>query len=63
MTNVTPEIIEKAKSAKSAEELLALAKANGVELTEEGVYEFTFLAIDETGNMSRVTMKTYAEGE
>lgn len=34
-----------------------------VELTEEGVYEFTFLAIDETGNMSRVTMKTYAEGE
>jgi len=34
-----------------------------VELTEEGVYEFTFLAIDETGNMSRITMKTYAEGE
>lgn len=33
-----------------------------VELTEEGVYEITFLAIDEIGNMSRITMKTYAEG-
>ena len=31
----TPELIEKAKSAKSPEELFALAKENGVELTEE----------------------------
>ena len=31
----TPELIEKAKSAKTPEELLALAKENGVELTEE----------------------------
>jgi hypothetical protein len=35
MKNLTPEIISKAKAAKSAEELLALAKANNVELTEE----------------------------
>ena len=35
MKNLTPELIEKAKAAKSAEELLALAKENGVELTEE----------------------------
>jgi ribosomal protein S27E len=35
MKNLTPELIAKAKAAKSAEELLALAKANNVELTEE----------------------------
>ena len=31
----TPELIEKAKSAKTPEELMALAKENGMELTEE----------------------------
>ena len=35
MKNLTPELIAKAKTAESAEELLALAKANNVELTEE----------------------------
>ena len=35
MKSLTPELIEKAKAAKSAEELLALAKENNVELTEE----------------------------
>ena len=34
MKNLTPELIEKAKNAKSAEELLELAKANNVEITE-----------------------------
>ena len=34
MKNLTPELIAKAKAAKSAEELWELAKANGVELTE-----------------------------
>ena len=34
MKNVSPELIAKAKAAKSAEELLELAKANNVELTE-----------------------------
>ena len=33
MTNFTPEMIEKAKTAKSAEELLEIAKAGGVEMT------------------------------
>ena len=32
MTNLTPEMIEKAKAAKSAEELLAIAKAEGIEM-------------------------------
>ena len=35
MTNFTPELIEKAKAAKNAEELLELAKANGVEMTAD----------------------------
>ena len=35
MTNFPPELIEKAKTAKSAEELLALAKAAGVEITAD----------------------------
>ena len=35
MKNLTPEMIEKAKIAKSAEELLALAKENNVEMTAD----------------------------
>ena len=35
MTNFSEELIEKAKQAKSVEELLALAKENGMEMTEE----------------------------
>ena len=35
MKNLTPEMIEKAKAAKTAEELLELAKANGVEMTAD----------------------------
>ena len=35
MNNLTPELIAKAKAATSAEELLELAKKNGVELSEE----------------------------
>ena len=35
MKNLHPELIAKAKEAKNAEELLALAKENNVELTEQ----------------------------
>lgn len=35
MENLTQELIEKAKQAKSAEEILALAKENGIKMTEE----------------------------
>ena len=35
MINLTPEMIEKAKTAKSAEELLEIAKANNIEMTED----------------------------
>ena len=35
MINLTPEMIEKAKTAKTVEELLAIAKENGVEMTAD----------------------------
>ena len=35
MKNLTPEMIEKVKAAKSAEELLEVAKAGGVEMTAD----------------------------
>ena len=35
MMNFNAEMIEKAKAAKSAEELLEIAKANGVEMTAD----------------------------
>lgn len=34
-SKIRPELLEKAKQAKSAEELLTLAKENDIELTEE----------------------------
>ncbi len=41
---LTPEVLEKAKLAKSAEELIALAKENGAEITaEEANTYFTHL--------------------
>ncbi|MBQ2986753.1 MAG: hypothetical protein IJE23_04650 [Tyzzerella sp.] len=42
---------------------IVTAESKFVELTEEGVYEITFLAVDEAGNVGRLTVKTYAEGE
>ena len=35
MININAEMIKKAKTAKSADELLKIAKANGVEMTED----------------------------
>ena len=35
MVNMNPELMKKAKAAQSAEELLTLAKENGMELTKE----------------------------
>ena len=45
------ELLEKAKSAKNAEELLELAKAEGVELTEEGAAEY-FESLHKTGELA-----------
>ncbi|MDE5753182.1 MAG: hypothetical protein K2H89_01350 [Oscillospiraceae bacterium] len=37
---LTPELIEKARQAKSSEELIALAEANGMTLTEDEAREY-----------------------
>ena len=48
----TPELIEKAKSAKTPEELMALAKENGVELTEESARAYLDLLHPKTGELA-----------
>ena len=51
MKNLTPELIAKAKVAKSAAELLELAKANSVALTEEEA-KIYFEQLNATGVVS-----------
>lgn len=50
-TIFTPELIEKAKQAKSAEELLAMAKENGIEMTEEAA-KANFDKLNKSGELS-----------
>lgn len=47
----TPELIEKARQANSPEELLALAKENGIELSEDEVKEY-FERLNNSGELS-----------
>ena len=49
--NVSKELLEKAKAAKSAEELLALAKNEGIELTAEQAAK-AFAELNKTGEVS-----------
>lgn len=49
--NVSKELLEKARIANSAEELLAMAKAESVELTEEQA-EKAFAEFNKTGELS-----------
>ena len=49
--NITKELLEKAKTAKTAEELLAMAKAENIELTEEQAKEY-FATIHASGELS-----------
>ena len=61
MKNLTPELIAKAKAAESAEELLEIAKANGVELTAEEVKTY-FEQLNATGAVSDDELDTVAGG-
>ena len=61
MKNLTPELIAKAKAAKSAEELLALAKANNVELTEEDAKTY-FEQLNANGAVSDDELDAVAGG-
>lgn len=49
--NLTPELIEKARRAKSPEELLALAGENGIEATEEEARDY-FEQLNKSGELS-----------
>lgn len=57
----TPEIIEKAKRAKSAEELTALAKENGIELTEDEAKEY-FERLNKSDELSDEELDNVAGG-
>ncbi|MCI2055598.1 MAG: hypothetical protein LKJ86_00470 [Oscillibacter sp.] len=60
--DLTPALLEQAKTAPSAAALLALAKENGVELTaEEAMYFFVSLH-PETGKLSDEELDSVAGG-
>ena len=58
----TPELIEKAKSAKTPEELMALAKENGVELTEESAKAYFEQLNPKTGELADEELNNVAGG-
>ena len=57
----TKEMMEKAKAAKSAEELIELAKAEGVELTAEGA-EKAFAELNRHGELADEELDNVAAG-
>lgn len=58
---LTPEMIEKAKAAKSAEELLSLAKENEIELTNEQANAY-FERLSKRGEVSDDDLSNVAGG-
>ena len=61
MKNFTPNLIAKAKVAKSTEELLTLAKANNVELTEDEAKTY-FEQLNANGAVSDDELELVAGG-
>ena len=59
---ITQEMFEKAKGAKSPQELLELAKAEGIELTEEAAKEIFAKLHPESGELSDEEMEKIAGG-
>ena len=59
--NISKELLEKAKTAKSAEELLAMAKAEKVELTEEEAAK-AFAELNKTGELFDEELDNVAGG-
>ena len=59
--NISKELLEKAKTAKSAEELLELAKAENIELTAEQAKEY-FATIHASGELSDEELDNVAGG-
>ena len=61
MKNLTPELIAKAKAAKSAEELFEIAKANNVEMTEDEAKTY-FAQLNANGTVSDDELDAVAGG-
>ena len=59
--NVSKELIEKAIQAKTAEELLAMAKAENIELTEEEAAK-AFAELNKAGELSDEELDNVAGG-
>ena len=59
--NISKELIEKAKTAKTAEELLAMAKAEHIELTEEQAAK-AFEELNKIGELSDEELDNVAGG-
>ena len=59
--NVSKELLKKAKTAKTAEELLAMAKAENIELTEEEAAK-AFAELNRTGELSDEELDNVAGG-
>ena len=59
--NISKELLEKAKTAKSAEELLAMAKAENIELSAEEA-EKAFAELNKTGELSDEELNNVAGG-
>lgn len=57
----TPELIEKAKQAKSAEELAALAKENGIDISDDEAEEY-FERLNKSGELSDEELDGVAGG-
>ena len=62
MKNLKPEMIEKAKAAKSAEELLALAKENNVEMTADEAATYFAQLNPKSGELDDDELDTVAGG-
>ena len=58
---LTKELIEKAKTANTAEELLAMAKAENIEMTAEEA-EKAFAELNKTGELSDEELNNVAGG-
>ena len=62
MKNLTPEMIEKAKAAKTAEELLEIAKANNIEMTAEEAATYFAQLNPKSGEISDDDLDNVAGG-
>ena len=62
MKNFNAEMIEKAKAAKSAEELIALAKDNGVEMTADEAATYFAQLNPKSGELDDDDLDTVAGG-